>query len=343
MDYVSPNELMADAVELAKRKASLSIRDMLLRGAVAGVWLGYAPSLVIVVLSQGLPPIVGAALFPAGFVILVLLGFELVTGNFALMPGAALSGQVTWGKLVRNLSWVYLGILSGRVLYALLFYLAVTNFGTSNGGALGDQVRLLAQKKTLTYMALGGSGWGTALVKGFLCNWMVTLGAMLALTSRSTLGKIAAMWLPIMIFFALGYEHSVVNMFLVPAGMLLGAPQASERVRQLAAGGRVLWEARDFRPADLAGIFLAVVATSSPETNDSVFREAAGCGVLCNVVDDPERCDFYYPAVVRRGQLQIAISTGGSSPALAQRIRKEPEQHFETEYEAWVEDLARAP
>ncbi len=224
MDYVSPPELMADAVELAKRKASLSIRDMLLRGALAGVLLGYATSLVIVVLSQGLPPILGAALFPAGFVILVLLGFELVTGNFALLPAAALSAQVTWGKLMRNWGWVYLGNLIGSVLYALLFYLAVTNFGTSNGGALGDQVRQLAQKKTIAYMALGGSGWGTALVKGFLCNWMVTLGAMLALASRSTLGKIAAMWLPIMIFFALGYEHSVVNMFLVPAGMLLGAP-----------------------------------------------------------------------------------------------------------------------
>lgn len=126
------------------------------------------------------------------------------------------------------------------------------------------------------------------------------------------------------------------------AQILVVAPQASEPVRKLAAGGRVLWEARAFRPADLDGIFLAVVATSSSETNDFVFREATGCGVLCNVVDDPERCDFYYPAVVRRGQLQIAVSTGGSSPALAQRIRKELEQHFETEYEAWVEELAQA-
>src|SRR5260370_32391052 len=187
MDYVSPPELMADAVELAKRKASLSIRDMLLRGTLAGVLLGYATSLVIVVLSQGLTPIVGAALFPAGFVILVLLGFELVTGHFALLPAAAVSGQVTWGKLVRNWSWVYLANLIGSVLYALLFYLAVTNFGTSNGGALGDQVRLLAQKKTLTYIALGGSGWGTPLVQGFLGNCMVTLCAMLAPTPPSTL------------------------------------------------------------------------------------------------------------------------------------------------------------
>lgn len=126
------------------------------------------------------------------------------------------------------------------------------------------------------------------------------------------------------------------------AQVLVVAPQAGERVRQLAAGGYVLWEARDFRPADLVGIFLAVVATSSRETNDFVFREAVGLGVLCNVVDDPERCDFYYPAVVRRGQLQIAVSTGGLSPALAQRIRQELEQHFEMEYEAWLEELARA-
>jgi formate/nitrite transporter FocA (FNT family) len=89
----------------------------------------------------------------------------------------------------------------------------------SNGGALGDQVRRIAQAKTLGYMALGARGWGTAFVKAILCNWMVTVGAVLALTSRSTIGKIAAMWLPITTFFALGYEHSVVNMFVVPAGV----------------------------------------------------------------------------------------------------------------------------
>lgn len=224
MDYVSPTELMADALELAKRKASLSLSDLLLRGALAGVLLGYATSLVMVVLSQGLPPILGAALFPTGFVILVLLGFELATGNFALLPPAVLSAQVTWGKLLRNWFWVYLGNLIGSIFYAALFYLAITNFGTSNGGALGDQLRQLAQKKTLAYMAMGASGWGAALVKGVLCNWMVTLGAMLALASRSTIGKVAAMWLPIMIFFAHGYEHSIVNMFVVPSGMMLGAP-----------------------------------------------------------------------------------------------------------------------
>lgn len=224
MDYVSPKELVVDAIELAKKKADLPVRDMLIRGALAGGLLGYATSLVMVVLSQGLAPIVGAALFPVGFVILVLLGLELATGNFALLPAGLMAGEVPAGKLLRNWAWVYAGNLVGSVLYAVFFYLAITNFGTSNGGPIADQIRQIAQKKTLVYAGIGAAGWGTAFVKGILCNWMVTLGAVLALASRSTVGKIVAMWLPIMTFFAHGYEHSIVNMFLIPAGMLFGAP-----------------------------------------------------------------------------------------------------------------------
>jgi formate/nitrite transporter len=223
-DYVSPKELLQEAVQLGKRKSELSIRDMLIRGTLAGAFLGYATSLVFVVLSQGLPPIVGAILFPVGFVILVLLGLELVTGNFALLPAGLMAGTVRFTKLLRNWGWVYLGNMIGSVLYAALFYLAITNWHTGNGGAVADLVKQVAQKKTLAYAALGYSGWATAVVKAVLCNWMVTIGALLALASRSTFGKIAAMWLPIMTFFALGFEHSVVNMFLIPSGMMLGAP-----------------------------------------------------------------------------------------------------------------------
>jgi formate/nitrite transporter FocA (FNT family) len=110
------------------------------------------------------------------------------------------------------------------LFFAGLFYLAITNWRTGNGGAVADLLKQAAQKKTLAYIALGPSGWGTALVKAVLCNWMVTIGAVLAMSSKSTVGKIAAMWLPIMTFFALGFEHSVVNMFLIPSGMMLGAP-----------------------------------------------------------------------------------------------------------------------
>jgi formate transporter len=232
-DYVAPKELMQEAVQLAKRKSDLPVRDMLIRGILAGAFLGYATSLVFVVLSQGLPPIVGAILFPVGFVILVLLGLELVTGNFALLPAGVMAGSVRVTRLLRNWGWVYLGNMIGSVLYAALFYLAITNWRTGNGGAIADLLKQAAQKKTLAYVALGPSGWATAMVKAILCNWMVTIGAVLALASRSTVGKIAAMWLPIMTFFALGFEHSVVNMFLIPSGMMLGAP--------ISVGQALLW------------------------------------------------------------------------------------------------------
>jgi formate/nitrite transporter len=229
-DYVSPTELLQEAVLLAKKKSELSVVDMLIRGALSGAFLGYATSLAFLVTSQGLPPIVGAILFPVGFVILVLLGLELVTGNFALLPAGAVAGTVRFTKLLRNWGWVYLGNLLGSLLYAGLFYLAITNWRTGNGGAVADLLKQAAQKKTLGFAALGGSGWALALVKGILCNWMVTIGALMALASRSTVGKIAAMWLPIMTFFALGFEHSVVNMYILPSGMMLGAAISVKQV-----------------------------------------------------------------------------------------------------------------
>ncbi len=224
MDYVSPSELIDDAVRAARRKARLGVRDMLLRGALAGAYLGFATSLVFVVQTQGVPPVVGALIFPVGFVMLVLLGLELATGNFALLPAAVAAGKISAGRMLRNWFWVYLGNLAGSTAYALLFYLAITNCGTNNGGAAADLLRAAAQKKTLAYAAAGGAGWASALVKAVLCNWMVTVGALLAMVSRSTIGKIVAMWLPIFTFFAQGFEHSIVNMFVIPAGLMLKAP-----------------------------------------------------------------------------------------------------------------------
>lgn len=224
MDYVAPKQLVVEILEVARKKATLPVRDLMIRGILAGVFLGYATSLVVIVNSQGLPAIVGALLFPVGFVMLVLLGLELATGNFALLPAGLLSRDVRFGELLRNWGWVYLGNLIGSVAYAFLFYLAVTNFMTSDGGTVGEMLRQAAQKKTLAYAALGYKGWMTAVVKGVLCNWMVTFGVVLAFVSRSTFGKVVAMWLPIMTFFAHGYEHSIVNMFVIPAGMFFHAP-----------------------------------------------------------------------------------------------------------------------
>ncbi|MEO7143502.1 MAG: formate/nitrite transporter family protein, partial [Bryobacteraceae bacterium] len=224
MDYIIPTELVSGVVRAAEKKANLSARDLLVCGMLAGGLLAYATSTVFMVLTQGLPPIAGVIVFPAGFVMLVLLGFELSTGNFAILPLGWLAGCVPSAGVLRNWAWTAAGNLAGSVLYALLFCAAITSFGVTNGGALGDRVRQLALKKTAAYAALGDAGWAAAFVKPVLCNWMVAFSAIGAFTSRSTPGKIVAMWLPITMFFALGYEHSVVNMFVIPAGMLFGAP-----------------------------------------------------------------------------------------------------------------------
>jgi len=117
------------------------------------------------------------------------------------------------------------------------------------------------------------------------------------------------------------------------------ALDASETVRQWASAGKITLELRGFLPADLDRTFLAIVATASRELNSSIYRGAQQRGVLCNIVDVPEYCDFYYPAVVQRGDLQIAISTNGQSPSLAQKLRQQLERQFGPGYARWVAEL----
>ncbi len=125
------------------------------------------------------------------------------------------------------------------------------------------------------------------------------------------------------------------------AAVRIVGPRATGLIQKWAEEGKVVWHRRSFKPSDLAGMFLVVVATSSRKMNERVYREAVRRRVLCNVVDDPAHCDFYYGAVVRRGSLQIAISTSGRSPALAQRLRRELEEQFGSDFGAWIEELGR--
>jgi precorrin-2 dehydrogenase / sirohydrochlorin ferrochelatase len=136
-------------------------------------------------------------------------------------------------------------------------------------------------------------------------------------------------------------EAKVESLLAANAKVRVVAPKATPRIRKWAREGRIEWEPREYAPADLACVFLVIAATRSRKLHDAIYAEAKSQGVLCNVVDEPERCDFYFPAVVRRGELQIAISTGGLSPALAQRLRKELEQQFGPEWEAWVAQIGR--
>jgi len=222
MDYIKPNEVIKTMIQAGATKAGLPVKDLLIRGFLSGAILGFATSLAINISLQTTPA-VGALLFPVGFVIIVLLGLELVTGSFALLPLAALERKTTPGRVMANFGWVFLGNLLGSLVYAGLLWISLSMAGQMAAGALGDKIAAIAVAKTIAYAAHGGAGMLTVFTKAILCNWMVCLGVVMAMTSSSTIGKIAASWLPIFIFFAQGYEHAVVNMFVIPAGMFFGA------------------------------------------------------------------------------------------------------------------------
>jgi precorrin-2 dehydrogenase / sirohydrochlorin ferrochelatase len=134
-------------------------------------------------------------------------------------------------------------------------------------------------------------------------------------------------------------EPKIGGLLETGARVQVVALDASPAVREWARAGKLELELRAYSAADLEGAFLAVVATNSRALNQRVYDEAQRRGVLCNVVDVPDLCDFFYPAVVRRGDLQIAVSTSGQSPSLAQKIRQQLEKQFGPGYEAWVAEL----
>ncbi len=223
MDFIKPSDVVSSMLTAGQAKADLSVRDLLLRGFLSGALLGFATSLAITATAQTNTPLVGALVFPVGFVMIVLLGLELVTGSFATTTLAAVDGRRPWGQVLANLGWVFLANLAGSVAYGALLYVTLTSMGSEAPGGIALKIISIAEAKTTVYAAHGLAGLVTVFTKAVLCNWMVCLGVVMALTSQSTVGKIAAMWLPILTFFAQGFEHSVVNMFLIPTGIFLGA------------------------------------------------------------------------------------------------------------------------
>jgi siroheme synthase-like protein len=134
-------------------------------------------------------------------------------------------------------------------------------------------------------------------------------------------------------------EPKIAGLLETGARIRVVSLDAGAAVREWARDGRIELELRHFKAEDLHGAFLAIVATSSRTLNERVYHEAQRRGVLCNVVDVPDLCDFFYPSIVRRGDLQIAVSTAGNSPSLAQKIRRQLEKQFGPAYAAWVAEL----
>lgn len=219
MDYIAPKEVADTMMTAAINKSKLGIKDLLIRGMLSGALLAISVTLALMATSQTTLSLVGAFVFPVGFVIIVILGLELVTGSFALIPLAWMEKQITAKTMFNNLFWVFIGNLAGSVLFAILIWAA-----SSESSKMIEQMLVISsEKKTIAYAQHGTSGLFSAFVKAILCNWMVCMGVVMSMTSKSTLGKILAAGIPIFIFFALGYEHAVVNMFVIPAGMMFGA------------------------------------------------------------------------------------------------------------------------
>ncbi|WP_407174484.1 formate/nitrite transporter family protein [Bradyrhizobium sp. STM 3562] len=223
MDYAKPTDVIASMIDAGLKKLALGPRDLLIRGALSGALLGAATTLAFTGAVTTGQPLIGALIFPVSLVIIVLLGLELVTGSFALVPLARLEGKASWNAVIANWSWVFVANLLGSIAFGVLIAISLTNMGKVEVTGVAARIVAVSEAKTIANAALGTAGMVSVFVKGILCNWLVCLGVVMAMTSTSTIGKIAATWLPIFLFFALGFEHAVVNMFVIPTGMLLGA------------------------------------------------------------------------------------------------------------------------
>ena len=223
MDYVKPVDVASAMIETGRNKLKLSPVDLVIRGALAGSILAAATSLAITGAVQTNQLLVGALIFPVGLILIVLLGLDLVTGAFGLVPLPWMERDATAPSMLANFGWIFLGNLIGSIAYGGLLAIALTNFGTLAPAGVAARIIAIAQAKTTGYEAIGFAGMVTVFVKAILCNWMVCLAIVAAMTTNSTIGKIACAYMPVFIFFAQGFEHTVVNMFIIPTGMMMGA------------------------------------------------------------------------------------------------------------------------
>ncbi len=224
MAYLAPTEFVTKMVDSGESKVYMSTKDTLIRAFMAGAILALAAVFAITVGMQTGSPLLGAVLFPVGFIMLYLMSFDLLTGVFMLVPLALIDRRpgVTVKQVLRNWGWVFLGNLGGALTVAFMMAFIFTFGFDTDGGAIAAKVSSIGEARTLGYQEHGVSGWFTIFIRGMLCNWMVSMGVVGAMISTTVSGKAIAMWMPIMLFFYMGFEHSIVNMFLFPFSMIMG-------------------------------------------------------------------------------------------------------------------------
>ncbi len=224
MAYLAPSEFVTKMVDAGESKIYMSTRDTVIRAYMAGAILALAAVFAVSIGVATGSHLVGSMLFPVGFSMLYLMGFDLLTGVFMLTPLAWLDKRpgVTWGQILRNWGFVFLGNFAGALTVAVMMSFIFTYGYNTDGGEIAKKVASIGEARTIGYSAYGADGWFTIFIRGMLCNWMVSLGVVGAMISTSVSGKVIAMWMPIMLFFFMGFEHSVVNMFLFPFSMIMG-------------------------------------------------------------------------------------------------------------------------
>ena len=224
MAYLEPTEFVTKMVDSGESKIFMSTKDTLIRAYMAGAILALAAIFAITVAMKTGSPLLGAVLFPVGFIMLYLMKFDLLTGVFMLVPLALLDRRpgVTFNGLMRNWGLVALGNLAGALTVAFMMAFIFTYGFDTDGGAIATKVAGIGVSRTLGYQEHGISGWLTVFTRGMLCNWMVAMGVVGAMVSTTVSGKAIAMWMPIMLFFFMGFEHSIVNMFLFPFSLIMG-------------------------------------------------------------------------------------------------------------------------
>jgi formate/nitrite transporter len=224
MSYLAPSEFVTKMVDAGEAKIFMSTRDTIIRAFMAGAILALAAAFAVTITVQTGQALVGAILFPVGFCILYLLGFDLLTGVMTLCPLALIDKRpgVTLRGVLRNWWLVFVGNFAGAFTVALIMAIIFTFGFQTAPSKVGEAIGHIGESRTLGYASHGAGGMLTLFLRGVLCNWMVSTGVVGAMMSTTVSGKVIAMWMPIMVFFYMGFEHSVVNMFLFPSGLMLG-------------------------------------------------------------------------------------------------------------------------
>lgn len=222
VDAVPPVQMGRELVEDAVKKDTFSSLVILIRGFLCTPFLAYAAALSALLVTQGWPTAAAGLIFPVGYIMLATLGLEMVTGSFSVMPIGMYAGRIKPLRVARNWCWTLAGNLAGGIFFAWLLWFSLTKGGVAAPSGVLTTLAALAEKK-IAYGQYGHMGWMAAVGMGVLCNWLVSLAPIMAKASRSVPGKIMLIWLPLSTFFALGFEHTVVNMFVFPIGILSGA------------------------------------------------------------------------------------------------------------------------